>query len=250
MTVKSNIEQFKTKACKIHKNLYDYSLVQYTGTHTPVSIICKDHGVFNQCPYSHLQGHGCPACATKLKTKNRTMTTDQFKVQAVTVHGTKYDYTNTIYTGSLKPLTIHCNIHGTFTQRASGHLCGNGCFKCGKQYQKGKYDDDFFKNNPTKKDIPAILYLVQLNDNGSNYYKIGITARNLTKRFNGKLRKLTVVITQNTTLYHAYMLEQQILSNLIQHSYHPKVKFSGHTECLNINDEVLCYIQNKVNEPQ
>jgi len=46
----------------IHNNTYDYSLVDYINTYTPVQIICKEHGIFEQQPREHLKGAGCPKC--------------------------------------------------------------------------------------------------------------------------------------------------------------------------------------------
>lgn len=48
---------------KKHGKTYDYSLVNYVNNHTPINIICKTHGVFNQIPQTHyLDGSGCPRC--------------------------------------------------------------------------------------------------------------------------------------------------------------------------------------------
>lgn len=59
---KSTTEEFISKSNKKHHNLYDYSLVNYLTKRDKVKIICKDHGVFEQKAYVHLQGHGCPIC--------------------------------------------------------------------------------------------------------------------------------------------------------------------------------------------
>lgn len=53
---------FIKKAKKVHKDLYVYSLVKYEKSHEKVEIICKTHGKFEQRPYCHLQGQGCPEC--------------------------------------------------------------------------------------------------------------------------------------------------------------------------------------------
>lgn len=58
----SNTEKFIKNSIKIHGDLYDYSLVDYTTSKTKVKIICKEHGVFEQEPRSHLQNQGCPEC--------------------------------------------------------------------------------------------------------------------------------------------------------------------------------------------
>jgi len=44
-----------------------------------------------------------------------------------------YDYSEVIYAGSLGSLSIICNKHGRFQQKASDHLSGYGCPSCGKE---------------------------------------------------------------------------------------------------------------------
>lgn len=56
-------EKFISKANLKHNNKYDYSLVQYTGSKIKVTIVCPIHGTFEQKPYTHLYGNGCPGCA-------------------------------------------------------------------------------------------------------------------------------------------------------------------------------------------
>jgi len=60
---KKNTTQFIKESKIIHAGKYDYSLVEYTGTHDKVKIICNIHGTFNQRPSSHLRGVGCPKCS-------------------------------------------------------------------------------------------------------------------------------------------------------------------------------------------
>jgi len=64
-TTEEIISEFK----KIHGNKYDYSLVNYINTYTPVIITCPTHGTFMQCPSEHKRGGGCPQCARKRKLK-------------------------------------------------------------------------------------------------------------------------------------------------------------------------------------
>lgn len=47
---------------KIHGTKYDYSNVAYVNADTPVTIACPTHGKFEQAPYNHLGGRGCPYC--------------------------------------------------------------------------------------------------------------------------------------------------------------------------------------------
>lgn len=55
-------EDFVERAVTEHGNKYDYSLVDYKNSTTKVKIVCKEHGVFEQAPYSHLAGSGCASC--------------------------------------------------------------------------------------------------------------------------------------------------------------------------------------------
>ena len=55
-------QKFIQLANEKHHNKYDYSKVEYIDSQTPIQIICPIHGVFEQKPNQHLQGHGCPYC--------------------------------------------------------------------------------------------------------------------------------------------------------------------------------------------
>jgi len=55
-------EDFIVDAHKIHGDMYDYSNVVYINAKTKVTIVCKQHGEFLQCPNKHLSGRGCHQC--------------------------------------------------------------------------------------------------------------------------------------------------------------------------------------------
>lgn len=62
---KKKIETFIEQAQKIHGNFYDYSEINYINTHTPIKIICPQHGPFFQSPTNHIDFHNqnrCPRC--------------------------------------------------------------------------------------------------------------------------------------------------------------------------------------------
>jgi len=61
-TIKSNTEDFIIKSILIHRDKYDYSLVDYNLCTEKVKIICKKHGEFKVSPTNHLTGKGCPIC--------------------------------------------------------------------------------------------------------------------------------------------------------------------------------------------
>ncbi len=130
-TIKMNTEDFITKAKKIHGDKYDYALVNYKNTKTPVRIKCPIHGVFKQAPAQHLQGQSCPKCSGNLQSN-----TNEFIKKAIDIHGKKYDYSLVDYNNAKEKVKIICSIHGVFEQRPNNHLRGVGCPFC--QESKGE----------------------------------------------------------------------------------------------------------------
>ncbi len=128
----SNKEIFITKAENIHKNKYDYSLVNYLGCKNKIQIICKEHGVFLQTPDNHLyRFSGCPNCGQISKGRAIANNTERFIRQCNKIHDFKYDYLQTIYVRNRDKIIIICPNHGKFEQMAMAHLAGKGCKSCG-----------------------------------------------------------------------------------------------------------------------
>ena len=63
------------------------------------------------------------------KRRPLSKTTEQFILEAQKKHGTKYDYSRTLYNGSHYFIVIVCAEHGAFEQMAKEHL-RYGCRKC------------------------------------------------------------------------------------------------------------------------
>lgn len=136
--------EFIEKATKVHNGKYDYSQTVYLNSRTKVTIICPEHGPFDQCPYSHLQGNGCPKCARVWSEEHKRnhqisarkssgMTTEEWIDRAKGVHGDKYDYSQTCYVNQRIKVKIICPIHGLFEQNPDSHLHGHGCKFCGHE---------------------------------------------------------------------------------------------------------------------
>lgn len=120
---KLTTEEFITKAQQVHGEYYDYSLVNYTNSHTKVTIICPVHGIFTQAPSGHLSGNGCEKCGKR-------STKAEFLSKALAVHGDRYDYSKTLYELADQKVTITCKAHGDFLQAPRSHVRGNGCPNC------------------------------------------------------------------------------------------------------------------------
>ena len=123
-------EEFVIKATDLHGGRYEYSKVSYVKNSVNVEIICPDHGSFSQSPNSHLNGRGCPHCGLESRADSRRYTKERFIEDARSVHGDRYDYTEVDYKNADAAVKIFCQKHGSFLQRAIGHLKGNGCPKC------------------------------------------------------------------------------------------------------------------------
>lgn len=110
---------------------YDFSNVNYVNDKTKVTIICPEHGEFEQTP-NHLLGRktGCPKCSKIIGYQKHTKTTDEFIEAAIKMHGKLYDYSLAEYKGAKEPIKIICKKHGIFLQKPNYHLSGNGCPKC------------------------------------------------------------------------------------------------------------------------
>jgi very-short-patch-repair endonuclease/Zn finger protein HypA/HybF involved in hydrogenase expression len=119
-------EKFEKKASLLHKNVYDYSKINYVNNSTNIKITCKSHGVFEQLPKNHLAGKGCPKCALK----NRTLDRFSFIKKSKKIHGKRYTYQKSSYKNNTIPITITCREHGDFDQLPKHHLVGKGCPSC------------------------------------------------------------------------------------------------------------------------
>lgn len=130
--------QFIEKANKIHKERFDYSLVEYTKSKTKVRIICPDHGEFLSSPSVHLRtkSGGCPKCSGR-------KSIEYFKELAEGIHNNKYDYSKIESIKNSKSLLpIVCNNHESpfiFYQSSYHHIHRKqGCPLC-----VGKFSYDY-----------------------------------------------------------------------------------------------------------
>ena len=132
MPKKIGTEEWVERARIVHGDQYDYGKTIYKSAREKVSIKCRHHGSFLQAPYSHIAGHGCPQCKRERLSSLKQKSLEDFLESAAKVHGNRYDYTSTIYSKAHDDVKIACRLHGSFRQRATNHLSGAGCPKCGR----------------------------------------------------------------------------------------------------------------------
>lgn len=270
-------EGYICKAREVHGDKFDYSKVVYKRQTEMITIICPEHGEFEQIAESHLNGKNCAKCG------GRNKTIGEFIALAMAVHGDKYDYSRVESTKTDDKVTIICPEHGPFEQRVYGHLSGKGCAECsGKApittrefirraeqvHGQGTYDysqaavdgvdsnvtiicqeHGAFEQTPqnhvkqesgcpacTKHGFdmstPAILYYLRVDRfNQSPLYKIGVTNRTVAQRFRHSEDswRITVLSEQHYgTGSEALKEEKRIITENRAYSYSgPDVLVSG-----------------------
>jgi len=124
--IKRYAKTFTKRAEKIHSNKYNYSEVEYKGVHTPIKIICPEHGMWETCtPNKHLQGRGCPKCSNQKNSDATRKTTSQFIHEANKIHCGEYEYHKINYINSHTKIEIYCTqFKEYFWMTPSNHLKG------------------------------------------------------------------------------------------------------------------------------
>jgi hypothetical protein len=147
-------EQFINKSKEKFGTKFCYEDTHYTNSGTHVIITCPDHGKFEIRPWVHLSGAGCPGCSRALNGLNHRMDTSTFIQRARNKHNNFYDYSKTVFEGSLKNLVVTCPMHGDFVTLASRHINnGHGCPKCSlaKRIEKNATPVSVFLEEISKK---------------------------------------------------------------------------------------------------
>jgi len=186
-------EIFLAKAKELYGDSVDYSKVNFVDSNTPVTLICKKHGEYEQKPHNHLRNKGCKQCAIENMSNSKKLTTEEFIKRARAKHGDKYDYSKVVYTIGSDYTDIVCSEHGIFKQRADSHLYGYGCPKCGvEKVHKPKINTNEFIEKARFKHGDKYDYsLVDYKGSGTNNKvkiicpKHGIFEQNTTTHLSG-----------------------------------------------------------------
>lgn len=236
---KSNTLDFITKANLVHHKTYTYDKVDYVASNIHVLIGCSIHGYFSQEANSHLKGRGCPECAISTSAKKRMLiSADEFLTKALLVHGDKYDYSKTIYSGYNSMLTIICPIHGEFSQTARSHLYQKqGCPSC------------------SNRDVNSSKGLYVVYSPSLSVYKVGIT-NNIKSRIyslnnynKGESFELVKFFDFKNS-HHAKLLERyfHFLFKEVQAHDLLSTSIHGKTELFYLDEEDLQYIDSYIKE--
>lgn len=220
------LQEFTEKANNLHNNKYDYSEVVFKTNRKPVTIICPEHGKFQQTTSNHLKGHGCKKCQYEKLADSLKKPKSQFIQECNILHNNFYTYEKANYVNTNSKITITCPLHGDFVQWAGHHVRGVGCPKC----SYGGFN----------KEKPGILYYLSINN--GECFKIGITNLSVNERYSTEeLDKITIL---DEVFYNvgqeAYDKEQAILAFYNNYKYTlGKPLKSGNTELFSVDIRTL-----------
>lgn len=207
----------------IHEDTYSRDKIQYK---------CKIHGV-QEIKLGHLvSGHFCRHCAFIDKGINRRKYGHEYINMFKYSHNNKYIYSldpNKKYR-TKDTIKIKCLKHGYFNQTIESHKIGNGCQVCGLSFNRRFYN---CKTN---------LYNIELINNNTKLYKIGITRFDLSFRFQNKKisegwkMNIISILTFNDGR-DAIKVENEVLKKTLDYKQDKEIKpvKHGNTEVRTIN---------------
>lgn len=128
-------DDFIKKARKAHGEKYVYTLIpDYPKVSDKLSIICHEHGVFEQSGTHHILGAGCLKCS-----KYHKVDTEEFIEKSRKLFGDVFVYDKTRYKKAHDKVLIKCKKHGYFEVRPSNHInAKQGCYQCTEERIKNK----------------------------------------------------------------------------------------------------------------
>ena len=257
----TNLE-FIGKSEKIHGKRYDYSLVEYVNNHTKVKILCKEHGLFEVVPMSHLVGGNCPLCARKQLSKKLCRTTESFVEQATKIFNGFYSYDKTVYVKNNMKVIITCSLHGDFEIVPSNHIhisetrnTDGGCPTCVKikmaENSTGWTITKWQESAKTSKSFHSFqVYLLKLWDENENFYKIGRTYTKIEKRATLLPYSYEVInLTSSEDAASIYALENKLKKVFRDYKYTPLKKFNGMGECFALTPELIESVKRQMTLP-
>jgi GIY-YIG catalytic domain len=214
-TMEAMTSSFAARARETHGNRYRYDNAIYRGASKKVTILCPEHGAFEQTPSNHIKGTGCPACARtlpyrdSLKTKCRAAGLDYHRalkrqqagmseerifrtgcvrgdreVRAITIHGRRYPNMEAA-ARALKP-------------PASSHTIS-------RWITEGSSPEEAFERVPNPGYANGSIYLITHLASGKKY--VGLTIVPLADRWRGHCEQAAMNTIQSARSLHSAIRE-------------------------------------------
>ena len=197
-------------------------------TQSKITYICNEHGEAVRKALYLYEGRGCAKCAYDIAKIKKTFTTEDFITKSNEIHNNKYDYSKSIYTGSVNKLTITCPYHGDFEQIAKDHMTkGHGCRHCGFiSTAKNSY------LNSINVEFTS-LYYIKCYGKGEVFYKIGVAKNGVLTRYpdSNSMPYLFEILREIRGNVNRLLEIEESIKLVIQ-PYTPLIPFDGSvTEC-------------------
>lgn len=197
-------------------------------TQSKITYICTEHGEAVRKALYLYEGRGCAKCAYNIAKDKKTFTTEDFIIKSNEIHNNKYDYSKTVYTGSINKLTITCPRHGDFEQLALDHMTkGHGCRHCGFiSTARNSYLNTVTTEFTT-------LYYIKCYGKGEVFYKIGVARNGVLDRYpNSESMPYLFEVLREIRGNADRLLEIEEAIKLAIQPYTPLIPFDGSvTEC-------------------
>lgn len=233
---------FVEKAKQVHNNIYSYEKFTYKTSRTKGIITCDIHGDYLQSVNAHLFGSGCRKCGTVNRLEPvKELARQTFEEKAREIHGSKYDYSKTIYETAKIAVEIVCRKHGSYLQSPAGHLTGHGCYKCGYETNLKYHAENptgwglsnWVKSAEISKYFDSFkVYILFLSNDKEHFYKVGRTYLKTSHRASHIPYNTTVIyeiIDTNPKII--FDLEIELKRKYKFYKYLPEIKFNGMQEC-------------------
>lgn len=215
-------EQFIKRVTKIHPKL-DFSEYIFKTTRTK-SIVIDKLGIRYIFNANHLLNGKRPKSQSAINKQH------WFLINAKEIHGDYYDYTRVEYVNMETKICIICPKHGEFYTTPVNHLTMQyKCKKCSHPKNinhPGGYSGKY-KHEP---EYELYLYKVKLYNETENFYKVGLS-NNPEVRFKHFPYKVEIISLEKGKLGNLFPKEQELIINLKQYEYVPKIHFKGYSEC-------------------
>lgn len=229
----------------------DRYVYEFSNNSTEVIAHCNLHNETYTVLKSNLTRHGLQCCRNYGHRQLFQKKLNKFVEDAIQVHGSKYDYSLVEYMNTHTKVNIVCKYHGTFTQSPLNHLQGAGCRRCyydSKEPSVGGYTMRRFNTDPSIRDVPSSLYLIEAKSSTEQFIKIGVTEKDIDFRFRFPSimpYEYKVLAQLQGKLYDMFLTEQEIKRRFKQFRYKPTQKFNGYTECFSVDvtEEILKIIK-------
>ena len=156
-----------------------YKLISqdYSNTYSKLEIECPRHGVFEIKYRDFQQGCGCLLCGSENRSKAQKHSIEHIQAE---INKTEEMLVSTKYTNSKTKLEFECQHGHRYLSTWNNFRSGNRCPACA----------EYGFNS----DKPATLYYLEIKHRGRFYYKIGVTNREVVKRYSpSDLAKIAVI---------------------------------------------------------